>query len=331
MNNWLEEFRYNPISPLLSANSIPLQYFIKRDLLEEKVNSIKSLWELPEPKKILSKQLVDGSWPDKNAKKHIDSPTNYGLVETFRNIRILIQMYGFDKNHPRIQKAAEYIFSTQTAEGDFRGVYGNQYCPNYCAAILEMLVRAAYHDEPQIHKCFDWFIDHQMDDGGWVLPLQVEKIKINESENIMRKNTMKWPEKTTISAHSVAGIVIRPFGQHPVYSHHPAALKAAEFLIKRFFKPDQYSSRQSAFYWTKYTFPYWWADLISVLDAMSLMNVSPNTHGLSHALNYYKQHQNPDGTWNFSTLASKNVSEVDLWLTYTLCCIFKRFYDQQAK
>lgn len=327
MGNWVTQLKFDPLPGFENVNHPALQYFIKRDLLNEPVDSIQTLWTLPEPKKILTKQLPNGSWPDKSAKKHINSPTNYGMLETFRNIRILIQMYGFDRTHPQIKRAADYLFSTQTDEGDFRGVYGNQYCPNYCAAILEMLIRAGFQEDPQIHKCFNWFIEHQMDDGGWVLPMQTENIKTYESEEVMKQPTLKWPPKNTFSAHSIAGIIIRPFGQHPYYSKHPTAIKSANFLISRFFKPDIYSSRQSASYWTKYTFPYWWADLIGILDAISLMPISLNTPGLSHAINYYKQHQKPDGTWNFSKLATKKISDVDYWLVFTLCRIFKRFYE----
>ncbi len=328
MGSWLTELKYDPIPPLLAGDNPALRYFVKRDLIEESVGSIQSLWDLPEPKKILSKQLLNGAWPDKSAKRHINSPTNYELLETFRNLRVLVQMYGFDKSHLQIQYAANYIFSIQSDEGDFRGIYGNQYCSNYCAAILEMLVRAGYHDESQIQKAFRWFLDTQMHDGGWVLPMQTAHIKMPETEEIMRQPTISIPKKSTISAHSITGIVIRAFGQHPTYCHHLAAQNAASFLMQRFFKPDKYSSRQSASYWTKYTFPYWWADLVGVLDALSLMDILNNTPGIVRAFNYYKQQQRPDGTWRFSKLATKKISEVDLWLAFTLCRIFKRFYQK---
>ena len=68
---------------------------------------------------------------------------DYDQLETFRNLGILVEKYGFDRRHPAIQAAAEYLFSKQTTEGDLRGIYGNQYSPNYSAAMMELLIKAA--------------------------------------------------------------------------------------------------------------------------------------------------------------------------------------------
>lgn len=47
--------------------------------------------------------------------------TSWKLIE----LGELIEKYGFNRNHHQIQDAAEYFFSCQTSEGDFRGIYGN--------------------------------------------------------------------------------------------------------------------------------------------------------------------------------------------------------------
>jgi hypothetical protein len=52
-----------------------------------------------------------------------------------------VEFYGLNKKHAAIKKAAEYLFLFQTNEGEFRGMYGNQYSPNYSASITEFLIR----------------------------------------------------------------------------------------------------------------------------------------------------------------------------------------------
>ncbi len=61
-----------------------------------------------------------------------------------RRVAELVEFYGLNKGHDAIRKAAEYLFSYQTEEGEFRGMYGNQYSPNYSASITEFLIKAAY-------------------------------------------------------------------------------------------------------------------------------------------------------------------------------------------
>jgi hypothetical protein len=52
-------------------------------------------------------QLTDGSWPRHVEAKH--PAVNYGLIETWRNFRFLVQQYGFTKEHPQAQKASEFL------------------------------------------------------------------------------------------------------------------------------------------------------------------------------------------------------------------------------
>jgi hypothetical protein len=54
--------RFDPIRSLLSSGDEALRYFVRRDLLEEQVEPIRHLWQLPEAQKILKRQQPDGSW-----------------------------------------------------------------------------------------------------------------------------------------------------------------------------------------------------------------------------------------------------------------------------
>jgi hypothetical protein len=325
---WISKLTVNPLPNLLNSNNQLIIYFAERDLLEKAVKPIETIWNLPEAQKILKKQQPDGSWPDKTAKKHIGSPTDYKLVETYRNLRILIEMYGFNKDHPSIRQAAEFIFTRQTDEGDIRGIYGFQYCPNYFAGLLELLVKAGYTEDPRIDKAFQWFIKNVQTDGGWVLQVQAAGIKMADTDAVMRQPDPIQVGKKLPSAIMVTGVVIRAFANHPKYLAHSVAGKAADFLTNKFFKPDNYSSRHNVSNWTKYTFPFWWSDLLGVLDALSRMKYPVNDSKIQYALRHFIKNQRSDGSWDFSILQGKSIPDYGKWLLFILCRIFKRFYPQ---
>ena len=325
--SWQAFLRVDPLPALQKTTNPALQYFIQRDLLDQNPGPLEQLWTLPDVGRLLKKQLSSGAWPDPLHKKHSNSPTNYLLLETYRNLGVLIELYSLNNTHPQIQQAAKYLFSTQTAEGDFRGMYGTQYSPNYCAGVLELLVKAGYVEDERIHRAFHWFLSHQQNGGGWTLPMQAHGVKLYESEEVMRRPEIYPFEPTKPFSHSVTGIVLRAFAPHPLYRVHPDAKKAAELIAHRFFKADKYSFRKTAAYWTKYSFPFWWSDLISVLDALALMGFSKDHPRINHALNYFKTEQQPTGTWKYYILKNQSQSDLSGWLSFVLCRVIKRFYQ----
>ena len=113
MNKWKTLLNFDPIPPLVSMKSKALSYFIKKDLLEEDIGSIEQLWEINEAQQILKKQQENGSWEYPGGKKNLRSQENYDQLETYRQIGFLVELYGFNKTHPSIKNAAEYILSFQ--------------------------------------------------------------------------------------------------------------------------------------------------------------------------------------------------------------------------
>ncbi len=171
MKKWLANLPYNPITPLLECHHEAILKFVRRDLLDKTV-SVEDLWPLPDPQKILRRQQPNGAWIYPGGKISIRTPENYNQLETYRNVGILVEEYGFNRKHPAIQKAAEYHFSFQSQEGDFRGIYGNQYSPNYSSGITELLVKAGYENDARIEKVFTWLLSIRQRDGGWAIPLR---------------------------------------------------------------------------------------------------------------------------------------------------------------
>ena len=140
----LRVLRVDPTPALASSSNPAIAYFARRDVLGERLGPVSELWELPEPLRIIRRQSPTGSWSYPGGKPSLRSPENYDQIETFRQLAVLVEQYGFTREHPAIARAAEFLLSFQTREGDIKGIYGNQYATTYIGAIIELLVKRAW-------------------------------------------------------------------------------------------------------------------------------------------------------------------------------------------
>jgi hypothetical protein len=317
----LNALKYNPVPTLLKNDDKAFKTFFLRDLLGEKV-SIKELWQLKEAKKILKKQKLNGSW-EYPSKKVYGKKENYNQYETFRKLGILIEKFGFNKTHPTIQKSANYFFSAQTPEGDFRGIYDNQYTPNYSAGIMELLIKAGYEKDKRIINSFKWLISIRQEDGGWALPFRTQKYNLGVIHS--HPTTIK-PDKSKPYSHMVTGVVLRAFAAHPKYKKIKEANHAGKLLLANLFKSDKYPDRRGKEYWLRFAFPFCYTDLISAMDSLSLLGFSKREHQMAKALKFFIDNQQKNGLWQFKIVSGSNRDILQLWLSLAVCRIFKRLY-----
>jgi hypothetical protein len=321
MENWREELRVDPMPALISSTNKAIEYFVRRDLLNEKVEPIQTLWELPEVRRILRKQQEDGSWKyPGGGKEHLRSQENYNQIETYRNLGILIEKYGLKNRHPAIERAAEFLFSKQTKKGEFRGIYGNQYSPNYSAAIMELLLKAGHDGDPRIEKAFQWLLSIRQNDGGWAIPLRTVGAKYADALNA---ETIK-PDLARPSSHLITGVVLRAFAASPKYSKSPEAVTAGKLLASRFFKKDVYPDRNTPEYWERVSFPFWFTDIVSALDSLSVMGFTRNSSHIDNALNWLKNRQKDNGLFELKIVRGKD-KDSRFWICLAICRLFKRF------
>ncbi len=317
---WTDTLKMNPLTALLGEEDPALKYFVERDLLDFPGGSVENLWELKEPQKLLRSQRPDGAWIYKSNRPGDEFGENYELLETWKNLRFLVEMYGFQRAHPAIQRAAEFILSHQTTEGDIRGILANQYMPYYMGAMMEILIKAGYGDDERIHKGFDWLLGMRQADGGWIIPLQI--FNIQEFYHAYNQPPIA-PERERPFSHMASGMVIRAFAAQPHYRRLPEALKAGMLLKGRMFKEDVYTSRQSANYWAKLQYPFWWTSLLTVMDSLARMEFPPDEE-IRAGLDWFVQHQDPDGTWRSNYGGLKGVN-ANLWVTLAVCRILKYY------
>ncbi len=319
-NLWLEEFAYDPIDSLVNSNNPSIQYFTRRDLLDENMPHVDCLWELPVPVKLLKKQQEDGSWKYPNAGK-LRSVENYNQLETFRQLGELIEKYGFNGKHPQIRRAAEYLFNCQTEEGDFRGIYGNQYAITYTGAIMELLIKAGYGKDARIDKSFHWLIKKRQEDGGWAIPFRTVNMKYVDAMNLSDALQSDYSKPFS---HLTTGMVLRAFAAHPIYRKTPESCKAGKLLMTRFFLRDKYVDRQDKKFWEGVSFPFWFTDIVSSLDSLYFLGFKRDEPQIGSALDWLADRQKTDGTFNLKLLKVRD-KDLKYWITLAVCRIFKRY------
>jgi hypothetical protein len=307
----------------MTSKNQAINYFTRRDLLEKTLEGIEMLWQLPQVTKLLRRQQSNGAWKyPGGGKAHLRATEDYNQIETYRVLGELVEKYDMDKRHTAIEKTTSYLFSCQTEEGDFRGIYGTQYTPNYSAAIMELLIKAGYGADSRIEEGFQWLLSIRQNDGGWAFPLRTAANKFNTG--ILKAVTLK-PNTLKPFSHLLTGVVLRAFAAHEKYRRSEAAKTAGELLASRFFEKDTYSDRQSVDFWLKFSYPFWFTDMLSSLDSLSLMGFTVNNPQIAKALEWFTARQQENGTWKLTLLRNKD-KDLSLWLSLAICRVFKRFY-----
>jgi len=325
--NIFNQLKVDPIPALLASRDAALVYFTKRDLLGERVELVSVIWRLPAPQKIVNKQQSDGSWGYLGKKADIYPPHHYSLVETFKQFRILIERYQFTKESAAIRKAAEYLFSCQTTEGDIRGFIGNQYATYYTGAVLSLLIKAGYTDDARVEKGMQWLLSMRQSDGGWTIPILTHKFDRATVYRLTSQYTeLVLPDRSKPFSHNWTDMVLRAFAAHPRYRYSKEARIAGALLKSRFFKPDVYSSYKAAGYWVRFQF--WWPNLLTAIESLLAIGFTEKDSDIKAALDWFITHQADDGLWNLSydppnkTLTGKMSLERQ-WLSLSICRILK--------
>jgi len=323
MTSWRKRLPHNPIPILLESGCEPVAYFARRELLAEDAGPVEQLWESGNAQKILRRQLKNGRWKYPAPGATARSVEDYDQIETFRNVGFLVEKFGFTRRHPALRKAAEALFSYQTAAGDFRGIYGRQYSPNYSAAIMELLIKGGYGRDPRIDRGFRWLLALRQADGGWAIPLRTRSAGGNWT-GVLRAKALE-PDRAKPSSHLATGVVLRAFAVSTKYRNRPAVQAAGELLAARIFKPDTYIDRKAVSFWTGFRFPFWFTDLLSALDSLSRLGFSAEDPQVRAGLDWFAQRQRADGGWTLKLLSGADKA-LPYWLDLSVCRIFRRFF-----
>ncbi|HET6438459.1 MAG TPA: hypothetical protein VFG59_10380 [Anaeromyxobacter sp.] len=315
---WRCFLRVDPVPLLASCGNEAIAFFARRDLLGEDPGPVSALWALRAASRILSRQRPDGSFPYPGGQERLRSRANYDQLETFRQVGVLVEKHGLDRKHPALARAADFLFSFQTAEGDFRGIYGNQHATPYAGAILELLVKAGYARDPRVARAFRWLLSMRQDDGGWAIPVRTAGLPFPEFLDPLRHKDPVPPNRGSPSAHLVTGMVLRAFAAHPRWRRSPQARAAGRLLARSLYRRDAYSDRGDPRYWERVSFPFWFTDIVSALDTLSRLGAGAEEPALDAALGRVRRAQRADGTFGFVLLKGKD-PDLPLWICLSVC------------
>ncbi len=321
---FLDHLTINPIPSLLASRDPALVYHVRDELLGETVLPIESLWGLKPAVQIIERQSPEGFWPPQGPVLDSQSGCNYRLVETYRQLRLLVECYRFDCHQPALIQAAEYLFSCQTEEGDIRGILGNQLMPYYHGAMLGLLVKAGYTQDPRLIRGLEWLLGIRQEDGGWLIPAQT--VPPPEKTSAFWLGQAYHAPREAPSSHIATGMALRAFTLHPLYRRHPDVLRAAGWLKGRFFLPDTYNDRRAAGYWLKFQYPFWWSNLLTALDSLSNLGFTPGDPQIARGLGWFADHQTQDGLWDTGYDKGKLAQAQRPWVGLAVCRIFQRFF-----
>jgi hypothetical protein len=311
---------------LLARGNLPILYWLKKDILEVPVDrEYKNLKKYADRIRILKSQRPNGGW----CKKRYEGPScwekNHYIVPTLRNTFKLYD-YGCQPEMDEVQKIIEFLFSTQTKEGDFRGAYLNEYAPTYHALTLEVLCLFGMERNRKCQRAFRWLLKNHQDDGGWVIPYRtIAKSKLKKRYNFEAQLKLE-PVKTDKSkpfSHLVTGMVLRTLAVSPTRRKSKVAKESGKLLLQRFFCADKYEDRHQASFWEEIIYPFWATDILSSLDSLAKIGFDPNEKRIQYALNWLINKQEKRGYWRAGF--KKATLEHHLWVTLSVLRVLKKF------
>jgi hypothetical protein len=71
-------------------------------------------------------------------------------------------------------------------------------------------------------------------------------------------------------------------------------------------------------------FPFWFTDIVSALDSLSLMGFTKENPHIYGALNWLKSRQEDDGIFDLKLQKGKG-EDLKFWVCLAICRLFKRF------
>ena len=189
--------------------------------------------------------------------------------------------------------------------------------PYYHGAILELLIKAGYVEDPRIENGLAWLLSMRQSDGGWIVPAQAVPPKQRSREFWLGAPIP--PDRSRPHAHLATGMVLRAFAAHPAYHRCPEVMAAGEALKSRLFQADKYNDRRAPSYWLKFQYPFWWTSLLTALDTLSRMGLDRQDEKIAQGLDWFLTHQSADGLWETGYGAGRRAQENRCWVALAAC------------
>jgi hypothetical protein len=220
--------------PLLLSDSSPnLRLLVLRELLNQKDDDLE-VQELQHHReddhlvsRILKSQNPDGSW-------NMDSVGTIapgGNLQTTSQILVRLGYLGFNKDHPSVQDAVEYIFSKQKSDGSWPlskyanldGLKGYDMQPLQTIVPLEGIAASGHATDTRAENAYEWLIEQKLDDGAW--PVGIASGVYGGIAGYRRISHSRWGCRSTTIG------VLNCFSYHPKRKNSSVAQRALDLIL----------------------------------------------------------------------------------------------------
>ncbi|HEY1461899.1 MAG TPA: squalene--hopene cyclase [Terriglobales bacterium] len=127
---------------------------------------------------IFSMQCKNGGWAsfDKDNDRMVfqyipfadhNAMLDPATVDITGRILEMLAVYGYDKNHPRVKKAIQFIRAEQEADGSWFGRWGVNYIYGTMLVLRGLRAMEVDEHEPYVQQAAEWLRMVQNSDGGW--------------------------------------------------------------------------------------------------------------------------------------------------------------------
>ena len=234
-------------SPLLLADpSACLRWLVLRDLygLPDDAPEVIELAALREHDPIMAsltaQQEADGSWNPDVVGMRWGAGSRLGATG-FALYRL--GYLGFDRHFPPVQRAAEFLFSHQDADGSWplpgeggeygaRGAYqvdeggGYSMIPLQTAYPLRSLAACGYAEDQRAEKAYEWLLAQRLPDGAWPTGLAASGVN-GYVAGYRRLAHSRWGCRSNTTGALLA------FAMHPTRRRSEPARRALDLLLGR--------------------------------------------------------------------------------------------------
>ncbi len=98
---------------------------------------------------------------------------------------------------------------------------------------------------------------------------------------------------------------------------------AGMLLAGRVFTRDKYLDRQGIEYWTKFTYPYHWTDILSTIATLTLLGIYDHPK-INEIMHWFEKHKQDNGIYKVSVMTGAKYKDVKYWITLQYLTVLKR-------
>jgi len=163
----------------------------------------------------------------------------------------------------------------------------------------------------------------RQDDGGWIIPAQA--VPASKKTHRFWRGAPLPPDRTLPFSHLATGMVLRGLVTHPAYRARPEVRAACMLLKGRMFEPDRYNDRRGREYWLKFGYPFWWPNILTVLEMLARLGVTSDDREVAKALAWFLDHQRGDGLWDTGYGHGSRAARNEYWVALSICQVLRAF------